>query len=302
MTKLSDQGKILLVLVAAFLVVHLFASKREYFDNQKKKFVVKSGDDVYDKFYASIYDDLVGNPAREQFEIIEIVRTTSPGRKSLVLDVGSGTGSHVKALNGKGIPTVGIDKSSAMVEKARTKCPECKFQRADALAAMTFSPNTFSHIVCLYFTIYYIQDKLTFFKNCYTWLKPGGYLVLHLVNRDKFDPVIPAASPFYLVSPQKYAKERITKSSVKFDTFQYKSQLRLDKAKDKATFEETTTDDKTGNVRKNIHNFYMETQKHILSLAKNVGFILRGKIDMVSVQYEYQYLYILYKEGVRTLQ
>ena len=302
MTKLSDQGKILLALVAVFLIFHLFSSKREHFDNQKKKFVVKSGDDVYDKFYASIYDDLVGSLARERFEIIEIMRTTSPGKGSLVLDVGSGTGSHVKALNDKGVQAVGIDKSAAMVEKALTKCPDCKFKRADALSTMTFPPDTFSHILCLYFTIYYIQDKLTFFKNCYTWLKPGGYLVLHLVNRDQFDPVVPAASPFYLVSPQKYAKERITKSSVKFDTFQYKSQLRLDKAKDKATFEETMTDDKTGNVRKNVHDFHMGTQKHILSLAKDVGFILKGKIDMVSVQYEYQYLYIVYKEGVRTFQ
>ena len=39
----------------------------------------------------------------------------------------------------------------------------------------------------------------------------------------------------------------------------------------------------------------MPTQKHILSLAKSVGFILKGKVDMVSAQYEYQYLYILYK-------
>ena len=39
----------------------------------------------------------------------------------------------------------------------------------------------------------------------------------------------------------------------------------------------------------------METQKHILSIAKNIGFILHGKIDMVSTQYQYQYLYVLYK-------
>ena len=39
----------------------------------------------------------------------------------------------------------------------------------------------------------------------------------------------------------------------------------------------------------------MPTQKHILSLAKSAGFIMKGKVDMVSAQYEYQYLYILYK-------
>ena len=39
----------------------------------------------------------------------------------------------------------------------------------------------------------------------------------------------------------------------------------------------------------------METQKHILGLAKNIGFILQGKIDMVTAQYQNQYLYLLYK-------
>ena len=54
-------------------------------------------------------------------------------------------------------------------------------------------------------------------------------------------------------------------------------------------------DNKTNHVRANKHTLYMETQKHILSLAKNVGFILKGKIDLIGCQYEYQYLYIMYK-------
>jgi len=39
----------------------------------------------------------------------------------------------------------------------------------------------------------------------------------------------------------------------------------------------------------------MPSQRYTLSLAKETGFILLGKIDMVPVQYEYQYLYILQK-------
>ena len=65
--------------------------------------------------------------------------------------------------------------------------------------------------------------------------------------------------------------------------------------KNKATFTETFKDDGSSNVRQNIHTFYIPTQKYILSLAKDVGFILLGKIDMISVQYEYQYLYVLQK-------
>ena len=37
------------------------------------------------------------------------------------------------------------------------------------------------------------------------------------------------------------------------------------------------------------------TQKHILNLTKRAGFILDSKLDMVDVEYEYQYLYILHK-------
>ena len=124
---------------------------------------------------------------------------------------------------------------------------------------------------------------------------PGGYLVLHLVNRDKFDPILNSADPLHLVSAQKYAKKRITNSLVKFKDFQYKANFELDKSKNLAEFDETFKDDISGHVRQNKHKLYMETQKHILSMAKNIGFILQGKIDMVTTQYQYQYLYLLYK-------
>ena len=54
-------------------------------------------------------------------------------------------------------------------------------------------------------------------------------------------------------------------------------------------------DDKTKNVRQNVHNLYMVPQKKIISLAKQAGFILKGKVNMVLTQYEYQYLYLMYK-------
>ena len=39
----------------------------------------------------------------------------------------------------------------------------------------------------------------------------------------------------------------------------------------------------------------MEPQKQILSLAKEEGFVLKGKIDLGQMQYNYQYVYILQK-------
>ena len=140
-----------------------------------------------------------------------------------------------------------------------------------------------------------IYKASNFFQNSFDWLMPGGYLIIHLVNRDKFDPILPAADPLTLVSAQKFAKKRITNSLVKFKDFEYKANFELNKADDEGTFTETFKDDGTNNVRQNVHTLYMPTQKYILSLAKEVGFILLGKIDMVAAQYEYQYIYILQK-------
>ena len=47
--------------------------------------------------------------------------------------------------------------------------------------------------------------------------------------------------------------------------------------------------------RKQEHKFYMEPEVNILTMAKDVGFIVLGKIDLIKVGYEYQYLYVLQK-------
>ena len=232
---------------------------------------------------------------KNKYEIGEIIYSTKPPQQSILLDIGSGTGHHVNSFKKKGIDAQGIDISPAMVQQAQKLYPDAEFKVGDALDFMLYPESSFTHITCLYFTIYYIKDKIRFFQNCFDWLVPGGYMVLHLVNRDKFDPILPAADPLLVVSPQKYAKKRITNSLVKFNNFQYKANFELKKGEDKGIFTETFKDDNSQSVRQNIHTFYMETQKHILSLAKEVGFILLGKIDMVETQYEYQYIYILEK-------
>jgi SAM-dependent methyltransferase len=188
-----------------------------------------------------------------------------------------------------------------MVSKAKENYPELEFKQGDVLDTMIFGANSFTHITCLYFTIYYIKNKRLFFENCIHWLRPGGYLALHLVDRDNFDPILPAGDPFGIVSPQKYAKKRITSTVVKFNGFDYKSEFNIDTAEDNtndeanATLQETFKNKKDGKVRKNEHKFYMQTQTAVLAIAKSVGFILTAKIDMLKCQYTNQYIYILQK-------
>ena len=282
----------LVVMILIILIACISTKKQEGFI-QKRKFEMRQGPDVYDDFYASIYNDLVLDKIKNEYEVGEIINATHPTQQSLILDIGSGTGQHVAALNDQGYPTVGLDISPGMVSQAKKNYPNLKFKKGDALESMLYPTDSFTHIISVYFTIYYIKNKQQFLKNCYDWLKPGGYLVLHLVNRNKFDPILNSADPLQVVSAQKYAKKRITNSLIKFKDFQYRGDFKIDN--DIATFEEIFKDDKTKHIRQNIHKMYMPTQRHILSIAKELGFILKGKIDLVPVQYEYQYLYILYK-------
>ena len=292
---INNWGKLLIFFILiAFLLCFAEKHKKEAF-TQKKKFVLKKNQNIYDHFYCDIYDDLVYTSVKNDFEVKEILRIAKSKKPLKILDVGSGTGHHVHLFSQKGHDVTGLDKSKTMIKKARKNYPKLSFELGDVEKTLSYDENTFDLITCLYFTIYYNKNKLLFLKNCYNWVKPNGYFILHLVNRDRFDPILPAADPLYMVSPQKYAKKRITNSLVKFNDFQYKADFKLKKQKDLAIFKETITDDASGHIRQNIHELYMPTQKHILSLAKSVGFILKGKVDMVSAQYEYQYLYILYK-------
>jgi SAM-dependent methyltransferase len=190
---------------------------------QMQKFILKRDADAYDEFYAHIYDKIHLPEDRCKNELKLILEATSADETSVFLDIGCGTGETLKTLNDVGAQCFGIDKSEAMVKTAQTKCSPKEIgsiKNADVLDAMNYNRQTFSHILCLYYTIYEIENKAKFFQNCRYWLKNGGVLVVHLVDKSKFNTVMPAAHPDMIDNPQKYVSERITKSSVNFIDFE----------------------------------------------------------------------------------
>ena len=292
--KMPMLQKLLIILIVAFVVSSYVFNKKEGFE-QASDFIVKKGNDVYDDFYCSIYDDLVYDDMKNDFEVVQLKRIGQIDKNSNVIDLGCGRGHHVNYYNESNISATGLDISPSMIKLAKQECPDCDFKVGDMLDSSTFQYDTATHILCIYFTIYNIEDKLKFFKNCFSWLKPGGKLIIHLVNRDKFDPIINSANPLTLVNAQKYAKKRLTKSVVKFKDFLYKASYVPDPENDRSYFYETFKDDATKNTRKNEHILYMESQKDILTKAKSVGFIMQSTVNMIDCQYEYQYLYFLQK-------
>jgi ubiquinone/menaquinone biosynthesis C-methylase UbiE len=294
--KLSNIGKILILIVILLITIIFFKSiipsKEGMIVNDK--ILYKEGNTVYDDFYATIYDYLVYNGVKNDYEIGTIINSTNPVETSFIADIGCGTGHHVANISAKNLNVVGIDISEAMIKKAKTQYPNSNFMVGDALNTSLFKMHSLTHILCLYFTIYFFQDKRKFFDNCMNWLMNGGYLIVHLVDRESFDPILPPGNPLYVVSPQKYAKERITKTKVVFNDFTYVANFNLDKDSNIATFEEKFKFN-DGKVRKQEQKLYMENTTDIVNMAQESGFIFQGKIDLVKCAYENQYLYLFYK-------
>jgi len=295
--KMSNFGKILVFIGLLLILIVFFRSvsgkPKEGFV-QHDKFLFKQGESIYDDFYANIYDYLVFNSVKNDYEIGTIINSTEPNTTSVIVDIGCGTGHHVAKLSEKNLNVLGIDISPSMIKEAKEKYPGLNFKVDNALDSTILKYNSVTHILCMYFTIYYFKNKRQFFDNCMDWLMPGGYLIVHIVDREKFDPILPPGNPLYIVSPQRYAKERITKTKVTFNEFVYDSNFSLDRDNNVATFDEKFKFN-DGNVRKQQQHLYMEDASDIINIAQECGFIIQGKIDLLKCAYDNQYLYIFVK-------
>ena len=255
---------------------------------QKQKFLLKQGKEVYDPFYASVYDDLIYDRVRNEYEVGQIIQSTRPTHESLILDVGSGTGDNVAAFVNKGYNAVGLDLSPPMVTVAKQKYPGMEFSVGNAEEVMMYPAHTFTHITCMHYTIYEIKNKFLFFRNCYEWLRPGGYLTVHMVDNNEMSP----NTKINILSNANTIRQGKGRTYLRFNNFKYRSKFSIENAL--GIFEEIFTD-LNGKIRKNIHRFDMPSQNKIINLAQEAGFILEGKIDLLPANYENQYIYIFYK-------
>jgi ubiquinone/menaquinone biosynthesis C-methylase UbiE len=292
--------EIILFVLLIHLLIISFQTKKEGFIDTRTEFVRHVDDDVYDDFYANVYDKILYNNIKNNFEIEHIF--TNPSPNNFVLDIGCGTGHHVKLLNDLNIKALGIDNSNYMIHKCKSNFPELNFKKSNSSNIIEFPENTFSHILCFYFTIYYFKDKRQLLENCYHWLQPNGLLVIHLVNVNKFEPIVPNASYFdYENDPI-----RPTKSGITFDNFNYKASFIQHKninfntitlQKPNVIFKEQFIFNNKKKTRINEHKLYMSSQQSILAAAREIGFTLHSQIEMKDIQYNYNYLYILQKSS-----
>ena len=262
-------------------------------------------DELYDRFYAQIYDQLVSHKTRTKMQVNECMtrwKKTAPSDMR-ILDIGCGTGIACQLFAEKGARVHGIDKSESMIKYAKDqlagsklpieKAKNIEFRVADMMMENSCKSQDFTHATLFYFSVYYAENKAELFKNIHTWVRPGGCLMIEVVNKYKFDPMFQAAAPFIGFSLQKYNKERQNKSKIAFNDFKYEGDFLLleDGPKSEAAeFREVIEFNKTGVVRRQKHKLWMPEIKEILRVADSTGWIYKGYKDMLPFGFEYAYM------------
>lgn len=254
--------------------------------------IVKNGAETKDAFYASVYDDIFSQSVNNAYEVGELINNYPDiSNQAIALVVGARTGTSMNAFIQNGITDVtGIESSSDMVAQAKKSHPDMKIVKGDPLRVSAFNPDSFTLVSVLDFEVYHISNPEQLFSNVYTWLKPGGYFVLHLVDPRRFNAASMLGVENATVNPTK--KE--AKSAIKFNDFDYRSDVQVF-PNDMVQYMEVFTDEKTGKVRKNMRNFKMPQLHEFIALATGIGFTMIGQIDLVKAQKDYQYFYLFYK-------
>ena len=229
---------LLIFTILAFLVSFSF-KKNKNKDKYNKQITFKTNNDLYDKEYAELYDTITYDYYRRQKEIDTVVANTSSD--SIVLDLGSGTGHHVHELNQKGIQAVGIDNSYDMIRYSKKY--QHRYFEKDMLETESFHENSFTHVTCFYYTLYYIKHKKQVFHNVYKWLTPGGLFIVQLVSKCNYG-----------------------KSKIQHANYTYTRNIKENKVYE--TIKRGTT------TRRNEHIFYIEPIQNIVTIAKEAGFIV----------------------------
>ena len=284
---------ILFVLLCSLFFLFILKKTKEGFVEEKHDIVIHTENDIFDDFYSKIYDKLLINHDKIEFELNYILdpKETTISNKSNVLDIGCGTGHLIDKLTHLNITCLGIDKSTSMIARSKKKFKDSKFKVANAMNSLEFVEQTFSHILCLDFTIYYFNDKRHFLENCFNWLKPNGLLYLHLVNIKKFNS-IPSSKHYKSKQPNNSTEFNYRANFSRDESIKLNS-LTLEEPN--VIFKEIFKFVDSKKVRINQHKLYMSSQNSIINSALQVGFMLNSYIEINIETYEYHYLYSLQK-------
>jgi len=151
---------------------------------------------MYSDAFCKVYNEFGWNYYPEAFgeQLLTWLQRHHPHAKTC-LDLACGTGILCEILHNSGMDASGMDFSEGMIEIARKSQPAIHYDVADMI---TYRPERrFDLVTCTGDALNHIADLLDvekIFRNVYTYLSPGGYLIFDLLNRNE----ISTEEPFEL--------------------------------------------------------------------------------------------------------
>jgi SAM-dependent methyltransferase len=144
----------------------------------------------WERFFSDDYlhsvRQMTGTQVKKQCDFIESSLMLPKG--ATILDVGCGLGLHAVELSTRGYLVVGLDLSLPMItraaEEAQYRGLKINFLHAD-IRKIEFE-GAFDGVICMGTTFGFFDDESNrdVLKRLYGALRPGGRLILDVVNRD----------------------------------------------------------------------------------------------------------------------
>lgn len=272
---------------------------------------------IYDAEYAGLYQTIVDAPKYKlvEFEVDDLLARTGLkefASKAVILDIGCGTGTHLDAL-ATHLPTAelyGLDQSRHMLAAAEVRTSShrgrVRFLNGDMNDPDAVYEGMCTHLVCYYFSFYYAKSSRRFFENAHRWLQPRGFLVVHLVDPNNFDPIPEVANPLRGISLQRYYDERKTGAKVVLrhkDTATGTERSRLytcdfqhDPDAETSVLTESIASPDDLFVRYHTTKLRMPHHEAVVQAARRAGFRLRHVTALHDIGDEYEYLVYLQRD------
>jgi ubiquinone/menaquinone biosynthesis C-methylase UbiE len=129
--------------------------------------------DKYGKAYVETRNKKLHKRSYNEYcEMPAMIKAVGKIRGKTLLDVGCGSGSHIKKYYALGAKCYGIDISKTMIEIAKEECPQVNF-RVGALQKLPYKNGSFD-IVTASLCIDYVSNLEEAFKEISRVLKKGG--------------------------------------------------------------------------------------------------------------------------------
>lgn len=132
--------------------------------------------------YALCYDALMALKPYQQL-VADVMHELAPAPNDTVLDVCCGTGTLLREI-GRSVPgdsCTGVDFSSAMLERARTKCG-ARLIESDLSQSIPFPHASFTKLACVN-GLYTMPHPGHFLTECFRVLAPRGVAVIATPKR-----------------------------------------------------------------------------------------------------------------------